>query len=310
MSGERGPAILKLRLPTNWIVREQPTSDYGIDVEVELASDTVSGILCKGQVKSKTPIAWRQDGTFREVVGKKKLVYWQILALPVVVFLVDNTTEEVFWAPVTSSAPAELVITDSVTIERRMNLPQTTDALERHIRGYVHYATAKRSLYRLPGTLERWQRRLESTDRDFFLPVDEEFYRETHEFFDELLTLREAVGLSNADILPWIIWTERSRLFFPDGGGLLYWGIYDELVTYLKPFIEETVERAKTLLEREDPTPANAAAKALVDKEKRGYAVSYRFDFGLQDSLDWNKIERILDEKGALFMRMKKKQPV
>jgi len=309
VSGERGPAILKLRLPTNWIVREQPTSDYGVDVEVELASDRVTGILCKGQVKSKTPVAWRQDATFCEVVGESKLLYWQILPLPVVLFLVDNTTEEAFWAPVCSSAPAEVLRGDSLTIERRMKLPETADALERHIRGYVHYTAAKRALYRLPGTLERWQQRLESTGGDFFLPVDEEFYREAFEFFDELLTLREAVGLSNGDILPWVIWTERSQLFFPDDGQLLHYGVYDELVTYLRPFVEEAVERAKALLSKEDATPENAAAKALVEKEQKGYDVSYRFDFRLRDKLDWGKIERLLEEKGALLMRKRKKQP-
>jgi len=57
-------------------MREQATSDYGIDVEIELADGRVKeGILCKGQVRSKTPIQWRIDDTYREPVGSNELLY-------------------------------------------------------------------------------------------------------------------------------------------------------------------------------------------------------------------------------------------
>ena len=65
-SGERGLAILKLKLPRAWICRNQPESDYGIDVEIEVADEKVRGIILKGQVRTKTPINWAKNDTFRE----------------------------------------------------------------------------------------------------------------------------------------------------------------------------------------------------------------------------------------------------
>lgn len=56
-------------------MREQATSDYGIDIEIELTDGRVKGILCKGQVHLKTPIQWRIDDTYRESVGSNKLLY-------------------------------------------------------------------------------------------------------------------------------------------------------------------------------------------------------------------------------------------
>lgn len=301
VSGERGLAVLRLHLPETWIMREQATSDYGIDVEIELADERVKGILCKGQVRSKTPIQWRTDDTYREPVGSNKLLYWKVLPLPVVLFLVDNEKNEAFWEPVESSAPAVTSFSDDVIVSKVRKLPDTSEDLERYIRSYVHYSTARRALYRLPGTMRRLQQRLESLDYDCFMALEDDVYSETQEFFDEVLSLRESVGLSNTKIVPWLVWSERSQAIFGDSGKL-HWGVHDEMVIYLKTLVEEAVEQAKEILSKEDPTAENAAVKSYFDK------ISYCFSHNLRDRLDWDRIEALIEAQQARKYHVKRKK--
>ena len=62
VTSEQAVSLLKAVLPREWIVREQPAGDYGIDVEIELAANTVSGLIFKGQVKGHQEVKWKSDG--------------------------------------------------------------------------------------------------------------------------------------------------------------------------------------------------------------------------------------------------------
>ncbi len=98
-------AILSNKMPPELLMREQD-EDFGIDIELELfkagSSDTQesTGVLFKAQVKGVA------DGQSLSINNNKisksfkieDIHYWyEQLDIPVVIFLVDNKSEDVYW---------------------------------------------------------------------------------------------------------------------------------------------------------------------------------------------------------------------
>ncbi len=83
----------------DWLFREQPTEDYGIDAQVEIVEgEAVSGKLLALQIKSG-PSWFKQAGPggwwFRPDAAHVQ--YWTNHSLPVVVVLVHPETERCYW---------------------------------------------------------------------------------------------------------------------------------------------------------------------------------------------------------------------
>ncbi|MBF4577147.1 DUF4365 domain-containing protein [Frondihabitans sp. VKM Ac-2883] len=89
----------------DWIFREQPTDDYGIDAQIEIvADDEATGRLLAAQIKSG-PSYFRKphadgDGWWFQL-DRDDLTYWLDHALPVVVVLYDPSTDQAYWQVVT-----------------------------------------------------------------------------------------------------------------------------------------------------------------------------------------------------------------
>lgn len=87
-----------------WIFREQPTDDYGIDAQIEVVENGVAtGRLIAAQIKSgqsyfKKP---HTDGWWFPL-DKDDLEYWLEHALPVVVVLWDPISKTAYWEVVAS----------------------------------------------------------------------------------------------------------------------------------------------------------------------------------------------------------------
>jgi len=90
---------LKFLQDFNWIEREQPISDYGIDMHVEIINEGIpTGQLIALQIKSG-------DSYFKEMTqetivyrGKKKhLDYWQFHSIPVLILLYNPTEDKIYW---------------------------------------------------------------------------------------------------------------------------------------------------------------------------------------------------------------------
>lgn len=83
-----------------WIFREQPTSDYGIDAQVELvdASRNVTGRLLALQIKGG-PHYFREptNGGFVYRPDKEHLEYWVRHQLEVLIVIVDLEKEKCYW---------------------------------------------------------------------------------------------------------------------------------------------------------------------------------------------------------------------
>lgn len=85
-----------------WIFREQPTDDFGIDAQFELVEkNAATGRLIAAQIKSGASYfrKVREDGWWH-ALDKDDLEYWLEHALPVVVVLYDPPENTAYWQAV------------------------------------------------------------------------------------------------------------------------------------------------------------------------------------------------------------------
>lgn len=85
-----------------WIFREQPTDDYGIDAQFEVVEGNMpTGRLVAVQIKSGESYFQNEDTTgWWFWLKQDDLEYWLKHALPVVVIIYDPSGKEAFWAAV------------------------------------------------------------------------------------------------------------------------------------------------------------------------------------------------------------------
>lgn len=81
-----------------WLFREISKNDYGIDAEIEIVDNNlVTGKTIKCQIKGKNKINW--DKNYISISIKKSTWgYWKSLNLPLIVFLIDIKTEDIYWS--------------------------------------------------------------------------------------------------------------------------------------------------------------------------------------------------------------------
>jgi hypothetical protein len=82
-----------------WLFREQPTDDYGIDAQVEIADGhDPLGALIGIQIKSGSSYFREQTNdtiVFRS--NDRHIEYWLNHALPVIIVLYDNVSDTLYW---------------------------------------------------------------------------------------------------------------------------------------------------------------------------------------------------------------------
>lgn len=102
--GRKGVAAVQQIVATDleWIFREQPTDDFGIDAQLEVVEGGVAtGRLIAAQIKSG-PTCFKKaiaEGWWFHL-EKDDLEYWLNHALPVVVVLCDTASKKAYWQAV------------------------------------------------------------------------------------------------------------------------------------------------------------------------------------------------------------------
>lgn len=88
-----------------WIEREQPISDFGIDMHVEIVNDGIpTGQIFAIQIKSGSSYFKEETTTGYTYRGKNKhLEYWLSQSLPVIILIYEPTFNSVFWQLVSPS---------------------------------------------------------------------------------------------------------------------------------------------------------------------------------------------------------------
>jgi hypothetical protein len=83
----------------NWIFRDQPVDDWGIDAHIEVVSDGIpTGRLIAAQIKSGE--SWfkeQNDEGFIYRGNERHLGYWRGHSLPVVLILYNPQTQTAYW---------------------------------------------------------------------------------------------------------------------------------------------------------------------------------------------------------------------
>lgn len=94
--------IFSRNIPNYWLIREVAERDYGIDCYVELVTTTneVTGKLISVQLKAQKNIEWlvkEPEKCSLYGINIETTNYWYHFAVPVFLFLVDCTSQEVYF---------------------------------------------------------------------------------------------------------------------------------------------------------------------------------------------------------------------
>ncbi|MBN8609166.1 MAG: DUF4365 domain-containing protein [Deltaproteobacteria bacterium] len=283
-------------LPSRWLTREM-SGDYGIDLEIEFATATVSGRFCKAQVKGHTEVSWTQADTFLQPVPSSTLNYWAAMPVPVLLLLAETQSGTVWWARTDRSREPS-----GVRIRREDSLPSTAAGLERDVIDWLDARSGNAAICAVPVFVDQWDTLNERLDRDCFLALPHRDYVRVQTFYEQLLHLRRLLGLAWDNVIPWEAWVARSRVTFSERE-VFHWGTHDEVVEYARPLVAETVAAARRILVAQDANVANAAAKSWAESDPADNCfTTYRVDTSFENQSEefWSAFDEGLRRRGAL----------
>lgn len=116
----------------NWIFRDQPVCDQGIDAHIEIVSDgNPTGKLIGVQVKSGNSHFRETDRGYVYYGSLTHLEYWLSYSLPVILVGYLPEEDKVVWTPITKDSIEYTPTRWKVTIPKESNLTKSsTDILE------------------------------------------------------------------------------------------------------------------------------------------------------------------------------------
>lgn len=127
----------------SWIEREQPISDFGIDMHVEIVQNQIpSGQILALQIKSG--ISYFSEETKNSIIyrGKKKhLDYWLNQSLPVLIILYNPISDKSYWEFVNSSKIIELEKGWKIEIPKINLLSESKEEITKVYSNPNHYTT-------------------------------------------------------------------------------------------------------------------------------------------------------------------------
>lgn len=116
-------AILGYKLRNLGILRNVSVNDFGIDLEIDIVeSSNVTGKIIKAQVKSSRSVKNGDGNVSVSNIKQSTLRYWMALSLrcPVIVFMVDLDTEEIYYSDPIETQAAALI--DGTKAEKTIRL--------------------------------------------------------------------------------------------------------------------------------------------------------------------------------------------
>jgi hypothetical protein len=106
--GRTAGRIFEYRLLPNWICRSQEDQeDYGVDMEIEVASpeDKATGFIFKVQVKGQQHVNVINGGTqiSFDLPVERLRYYMRQMEVPIILAVVDTSDEKIFWCSLQDS---------------------------------------------------------------------------------------------------------------------------------------------------------------------------------------------------------------
>ena len=131
-AGEIGTAagrIFEYKAPFNWIIRTQEDqNDHGIDCEIELKDSNGKALgqesVFKIQLKGQENCSFIEDGQKLSFsVSRARLQYYLKFNIPVILVVVEVSSEEIYWISVTDNQEILAKVKDSSTDTLTVHLP-------------------------------------------------------------------------------------------------------------------------------------------------------------------------------------------
>lgn len=117
----------------NWIFREQPIEDWGIDAEIEVVDgDTPTGRLLVVQIKAgESYFDEETEESFVYRGTQRHLAYWQGYSLPVVLILYNPNTKNAYWELVTDEVVERTGLGWKILVPKTNRLEKAAAALRK-----------------------------------------------------------------------------------------------------------------------------------------------------------------------------------
>ncbi|MBX2897622.1 MAG: DUF4365 domain-containing protein [Cyclobacteriaceae bacterium] len=128
-----------------WIEREQPISDFGIDMHVEIVNDGIpTGQIFATQIKSGSSYFKEETPTGYIYRGKNEhLEYWLSQSLPVIILIYEPESKTVFWQRVNQSSAIRTEKAWRIEIPKSQLLEKSKHDLLRIYDNPNHYVVMK-----------------------------------------------------------------------------------------------------------------------------------------------------------------------
>lgn len=117
--GTEAGRIFEYNLPSSWIFRSQEDqNDFGIDGEIELKNESGKALgkdsIFKVQIKGEECSTYINEGTVLSFTLKiERLKYYFEFKVPVVLVVVEVSSEKIFWLPITNDKNLRKKVSES-----------------------------------------------------------------------------------------------------------------------------------------------------------------------------------------------------
>lgn len=235
-----------------WIFRRADGStDYGIDAEVEITDENkVTGKIFKCQIKGTESITF--DKEFSTVqVNTSTWNNWKDINLPVIALLCNVRTKDIYWTLPMAYEPKKEADSVSLRFYKEHLLNNNFDELKSIICTWLDSFPNQNILRVIPFFHNMFFDDLEPLIDwgDPWCDVGEEYNMKTRVFYSHVFELRASLGLRNDKIIPFDYWLIRNQGMWDDPQNL-YHGTISELLSYIKYFYVEALDKLKYRLEK------------------------------------------------------------
>jgi len=236
--------IFALKVPNRWIIREITERDYGIDCYIEIVNDKlqVTGELISIQLKSREKIEWNVTEPTKWTLSGIDISttnYWYNFSVPVFIFIVDQTTNEVFFQSVSDYIKLNYLEYQkqkifSYKIDKN-NLLEGEVGLKKFLHQYYKDKSRKEFEKNIVTFFANYKHYVdffeENTNRDVFLGVETSRVLFARHFYNNIYFLSMYLGL-NWNLSPFSDYEKKSQSIFGDDYDL-YEQQLDEIIVNL-----------------------------------------------------------------------------
>ena len=295
-----------------WLFRRQEgRTDFGIDAEIEIVeSNLVTGRIFKGQIKGQMNLKWT-TGITSIPVSVSTYNLWKGTPVPVVALLCDVKSKAVYWSLPISQVPSPNAASISLRFEEAQSLKNNWDVLEKVLQSW--FTTFAENILREVPAFHRIFLHLREGigfgDPWSMLPDDVD--DECRLFYHHVIELRLRMGLSCAHLPSIDEWYLRSTAVWGDERRL-FWGTFDELMTYVTPDYEEAIQELRRRTANVEPRFENQELLHFLARldgrdDPRGYVSYVLMDRRMRDQSFAEVFDERLRKRGALkFAQVKK----